>query len=590
MPNQSTNTTAKAHNDSSLIYRNDERQDVRNTMPPKRSSNNNKKKKSKKESPSNEAISNWIQGSRVNAKGLSKKLPGLAEGIRDGSIDSKDVPKRVQTAQKEHFLSEIQKALGKLGPDFPKNITRLDSLQIMTGGEQLLCDLCRVACGSNEKLIHPFAHDFFVSKMEKWGSVEQTVQNCMDNADRTDMDWDLLDGIRDKVLNSGDVSSLNAEELSYIKENADTFESNFKPVDLELLLDVQKSFDLACEKWQSEIEKFTKKPLGEFCWAYKVSPFAFLEKCMFLMERSKNFSLESLAEDFAFTQTIEKQQDKKVEAAVRGIKAGWDTVRNQCWECGKVDSDVKKCSQCQAARYCSKECQLNSWRSGHKHACAALKLTYEHFTENYSRVNKALALQDEKAECPMYPGCHLAPAGSKDYVLLPFMMLNEIFPIQPCPCERPTIDYMYKSLASLVSGEHHWMFMDTFRGTLQEYIHATVIERATKQEMTYVRYGLLCLGLDLSTAKPAYDLDRFVHQMRNFLKSNSDSGELMPVSRFIGIYYRFGMAHKEGYEDPLIRNEALAKCFTIMTKCVHKTANVDMENLIEVMNKFNSKK
>ena len=88
-------------------------------MPPKRSSNNNKKKKSTKEAPSNEAISNWIQGSRVSAKGLSKNLPGLAEGIRDGSIDSKDVPKMVETAQKEHLLSEIQKSLAKLGPDFP---------------------------------------------------------------------------------------------------------------------------------------------------------------------------------------------------------------------------------------------------------------------------------------------------------------------------------------------------------------------------------------------------------------------------------------------------------------------------------------
>ena len=152
---------------------------------------------------------------------------------------------------------------------------------------------------------------------------------------------------------------------------------------------------------------------------------------------------------------MEKQQDKKVEAAALGVKAGWDTIRHQCWECGKVFPNVSKCSLCKAARYCSKDCQSQSWRTGHKHACSTLKLTYEHFTNNYDRVKKALTLQGEKHECPMYDGCLLQPAGAKDFQMVSLMLLKQSFPIQPCLCDSPTVDHMHKSLADIASGKHH---------------------------------------------------------------------------------------------------------------------------------------
>ena len=149
---------------------------------------------------------------------------------------------------------------------------------------------------------------------------------------------------------------------------------------------------------------------------------------------------------------------------------------------------------------------------------------------------------------------------------------------------------MYKSLADIVGGKHHWMFTDTFNGSLQEYVDTTVIERASTEEVKYVMHGMLFLGVDLSTVKPARFLDAVVYRMRELLRSILKSDGFMPASRFIGIYYRFGLADREGYEDPLIRTENLAKCFYMMMNCNHKTVNIDQEEFVRIMNKFHSQK
>jgi hypothetical protein len=39
--------------------------------------------------------------------------------------------------------------------------------------------------------------------------------------------------------------------------------------------------------------------------------------------------------------------------------------------------ELKKCSQCKLAQYCSKECQVVDWRAGHKKDCEMWKLSRE---------------------------------------------------------------------------------------------------------------------------------------------------------------------------------------------------------------------
>jgi hypothetical protein len=309
-------------------------------MPPKKQSRKSNKKKpaSKQQQPTSSggtdetsnSLRAWSQSGEkhVNAKGLSRALPHVAQAIRDGSIEPKQVPKMVQQASQDHIMAALTK---HLGPDFATMpVTRVQSLEIMTNAEPLLCDLVRVACGGDEKMSHAFAHDFFFSQKlpEKWGCVRDTIH-------------------------------MVGEQITKLDK-------------IDLLLEVQQAYDRTCEKWKHEIERLTKKPLAEHVWAYKKHPAEFV------------FILGKLI------------VGHKVEAAARAIENGWDTIRHQCWECGQGEGpnvQVSKCSLCKAARYCSKECQRKSRKSGHKGAaCDELKVMYQRFMANYLCINQALKL------------------------------------------------------------------------------------------------------------------------------------------------------------------------------------------------------
>jgi len=45
----------------------------------------------------------------------------------------------------------------------------------------------------------------------------------------------------------------------------------------------------------------------------------------------------------------------------------------ECHNCRKLVKDPKKCSLCKVALYCSKECQVAAWKSGHKRECQQAK-------------------------------------------------------------------------------------------------------------------------------------------------------------------------------------------------------------------------
>ncbi|KAG8720489.1 hypothetical protein FRC09_009496 [Ceratobasidium sp. 395] len=47
----------------------------------------------------------------------------------------------------------------------------------------------------------------------------------------------------------------------------------------------------------------------------------------------------------------------------------WDEPTDKCWQCGKTSGGLRGCHQCRKARYCSRDCQLMHWKSGHKRVC-----------------------------------------------------------------------------------------------------------------------------------------------------------------------------------------------------------------------------
>lgn len=54
-----------------------------------------------------------------------------------------------------------------------------------------------------------------------------------------------------------------------------------------------------------------------------------------------------------------------------------DTEMEMCNNCKvtkfvSVDGRMKRCSRCKAKLYCSKECQIQDWKNGHKHYCKSV--------------------------------------------------------------------------------------------------------------------------------------------------------------------------------------------------------------------------
>lgn len=60
------------------------------------------------------------------------------------------------------------------------------------------------------------------------------------------------------------------------------------------------------------------------------------------------------------------------------VSAAWagqpvKVVELYCAACGRLASELKKCSACRAVGYCSRECQVDHWKKGgHKRECATL--------------------------------------------------------------------------------------------------------------------------------------------------------------------------------------------------------------------------
>ncbi|GAQ85732.1 hypothetical protein KFL_002510090 [Klebsormidium nitens] len=48
-------------------------------------------------------------------------------------------------------------------------------------------------------------------------------------------------------------------------------------------------------------------------------------------------------------------------------------LSENCWNCRQKVSPLMKCANCQDVKYCSKECQKESWNKGHKFECEARK-------------------------------------------------------------------------------------------------------------------------------------------------------------------------------------------------------------------------
>lgn len=478
----------------------------------------------------------WQKFGRMDAKGLAQNLPDVAAGLRDGSVDPADVAAMACQATQDHLLSQLRKHLPeeivKAG-----NVARLGGLETLTGAENLLCDLVRVACGADADLSFAFAWDFFGGQRKcPWANV------------------------REKIIMQGTTIVDCTPEL------------------YPEILDIHQAYNRACVKWRFSIEKLAKKPMEQHCWAYKESVVEFVPVLGQLIYRNENFSIEDICRDVAYTGAIEV--DRKIKAAAQGVQDGQDVIRQVCWECGLDSGPISKCTSCHAARYCSKECQRKSWKDGHKGACDALKTMYNGFIANCRRIDKAVQLQDMD-NCFGPDGGTLPPAGCADYEIIPMFLSNYTFPVVVNVDIIPftSIDHMYKNLEDIVKGRAHWMFEDTFQDNLKEYVDSHILAPANIFEMEYMLHGMLFLTVDFSKFPVPSGVPFIVSLFRRQLRQVLPDGELMPVARFIEIYYRFGLAEREGDRNPSARLESVTKCMTLMMKYFHKKRSFDLAAL-----------
>ena len=76
--------------------------------------------------------------------------------------------------------------------------------------------------------------------------------------------------------------------------------------------------------------------------------------------------------------------------AVLAVATGAHDAFTSCWECDRGSANVSfdRCSSCNVARYCSRECQVRAWKSGHKKWCARLKRSYHQFLDSQKEVER----------------------------------------------------------------------------------------------------------------------------------------------------------------------------------------------------------
>jgi tetratricopeptide (TPR) repeat protein len=79
---------------------------------------------------------------------------------------------------------------------------------------------------------------------------------------------------------------------------------------------------------------------------------------------------------------------------VAKIKPEAALSHRECHYCHHTTDNAMRCSACKVAVYCSKDCQVKGWKSGHKQECAGSKATRKQ-SRKHSKVSPPATLIDE---------------------------------------------------------------------------------------------------------------------------------------------------------------------------------------------------
>jgi hypothetical protein len=182
---------------------------------------------------------------------------------------------------------------------------------------------------------------------------------------------------------------------------------------------------------------------------------------------------------------------------------------------------------------------------------------------------------------------------------------HEMFPELPHSHLDISIENFYEKLRDIVSGKRHWLFPDTFTENVHDYltlasefqkkgaqddwpdeffenimrgvqktnVNIDVVRNTVKSigkwEFQYVHKVMMTLAIGTSSMDLA-QYSRWVSGGIHYFISSSETGQLVSVNRFLGVYWRLGrLDHK--------RTEYVPKAFTILMKCFHKNISTDTD-------------
>ena len=148
--------------------------------------------------------------------------------------------------------------------------------------------------------------------------------------------------------------------------------NEFAPLFLDLLVpDFLKYCPGAKQKTDRAIEAnmLVRRRLDEYEQKMNVHLEASIAATM-SMKSKKDICLE-LDGRMATFQAEKKQraQEDKDREERRRVEKVASQNGATCDECGKTELELKKCAQCKRKQYCSRACQRDAWKKGHKEEC-----------------------------------------------------------------------------------------------------------------------------------------------------------------------------------------------------------------------------
>jgi len=211
--------------------------------------------------------------------------------------------------------------------------------------------------------------------------------------------------------------------------------------------------------------------------------------------------------------------------------------------------NVKICSKCRVAGYCSKACQRAAWKEGHKNKCDALHTkhgVFENLLKEVDEVHNQLSSEVETRY--RVPLC-------EDFVY--DLISNLICALKPVTHGCPSVQVFYKNLGMVIGGES-WFYAEADSDV---YHDANLHE---DEERVY---------FEMLSGYMYYDSIFVVAQKNPDAFNFSDIyGVAMPSSKYVEMYMvrQNFQYHVTSYEISCMRRDAIKRTKNRLIERFHK--------------------